>query len=260
MFALLGKVIVVIGGTTGLGLSAAKAFTNAGAKTFIVGRNQQSLDQALEQLKSADGIAADATHPKTAARSIGLAIHKFGGFNGLYHVAGGSGRKFGDGPAHELSDEGIDVTLNLNLKSLIYSNRAAIQQFIQQKSAGTILNMASVLGFSPAPKYFATHIYAAAKAGIIGFTKSTAAYYASQNIRINAIAPALVETPMAQRAAANEEILSYIRTKQPLDGGRIGRPEDLDSAALWFMSDESRFCTGQVLAIDGGWSLCEGQY
>jgi len=260
MFALSGKVIVVIGGTTGLGLSAAKAFTTAGAKTFIVGRNQQSLDQALEQLNSADGIAADATHPKTAAQAIGLAIHKFGAFNGLYHVAGGSGRKFGDGPAHEVSDEGIDVTLNLNLKSLIYSNRAAIQQFIQQKTGGSILNMTSVLGFSPAPKYFATHIYAAAKAGIIGFTKSAAAYYAPQSIRVNALAPALVETPMAQRAASNEEILSYIRTKQPLDGGRIGRPEDLDSAAAWFMSDDSRFCTGQVLAIDGGWSLCEGQY
>jgi len=260
MFALSSKVIVLIGGTTGIGFSTAGAFVKAGAKVFIVGRNQQSLDRALEQLQSADGIAADAAHPKTAAQAIELAIHKFGDFNGLYHVAGASGRKFGDGPAHELTDEGIDVTLNLNLKSLIYSNRAAIQQFIQQNSGGTILNMTSVLGFSPAPNYFATHVYATAKAGIIGFTKSAAAYYAAKNIRINSIAPALVETPMAQRAANDQEILSYIKSKQPLDGGRIGKPEDLDAAAVWFMSDESRFCTGQVLAIDGGWSVCEGQY
>lgn len=260
MFALSSKVIVVMGGTTGLGFSAARAFVNGGAKVFLVGRNQQSLDRAVEELPSTAGIAADAAHPKTAPQAIELAVHKFGGFNGLYHVAGGSGRKFGDGPAHELTDDGIDLTLNLNLKSLIYSNRAAIQRFIQQNSGGAILNMTSVLGFSPAPNYFATHVYAAAKAAIVGFTKSTAAYYAPKNIRINALAPALVETPMAQRAANNEEILSYIKTKQPLDGGRIGKPEDLDAAAVWFMSDESRFCTGQVLAIDGGWSVCEGQY
>jgi NAD(P)-dependent dehydrogenase (short-subunit alcohol dehydrogenase family) len=255
-----GKVIVLIGGTTGLGLSAAKAFVEAGAKVFLVGRSQQSLDLALGQLPSADGFAADATHPKTCLQAIELAIHKFGKFDGLYHVAGGSGRKLGDGPAHELTDEGIDYTLNLNLKSVIYSNRAAAQQFVRQKNGGVVLNMASVLGWSPAPKYFATHVYAAAKAGIIGFTKAAAAYYAAKNIRFNVIAPALVDTPMAQRAVKNDEILRYIRTKQPLDGGRPGLPEDSDAAAVWFMSDESRFVTGQVLGIDGGWSVCEGQY
>jgi NAD(P)-dependent dehydrogenase (short-subunit alcohol dehydrogenase family) len=260
MFALANKVIVIIGGTTGLGLSAGSAFAKAGAKVFVVGRNQQSLDAALQKLESAGGIAADATDPKTAAEAISLAIHQFGSFDGLYHVAGGSGRRFGDGPAHELTDAGIDVTLNLNLKSLIYSNRAAIQQFLKQGTGGSILNMTSVLGFSPAPNYFATHVYAAAKAAIIGFTKSTAAYYAPRNIRVNAIAPALVETPMSQRATTNEQILQYILTKQPLDNGRIGRPQDLDAVAGWFLSDESRFCTGQVLAIDGGWSVCEGQY
>ena len=87
--------------------------------------------------------------------------------------------------------------------------------------------MGSVLGFSPSPKYFSTHAYAAAKAAIIGFSRSIAAYYAKDNIRINVIAPALVETPMAQRAANDEAILSFIKSKQPLDGGRIGQPEDL---------------------------------
>jgi len=120
--------------------------------------------------------------------------------------------------------------------------------------------MASVLGFSPAPKFFATHVYATAKAGIIGFTRSAAAYYASHKIRLNAIAPGLVETPMAQRAVQNEEIMSYVRTKQPLDNGRAGTPADLDAAAVWFMSDQSSFCTGQGLAVDGGWSVSEGQF
>jgi NAD(P)-dependent dehydrogenase (short-subunit alcohol dehydrogenase family) len=120
--------------------------------------------------------------------------------------------------------------------------------------------MGSVLGYSPSPKFFVTHAYAAAKAAVIGFTKSIAAYYAKENIRINAIAPALVETPMSQRASSDEAIMAFIRTKQPLDGGRNGSPSDLDGAALYFMSDASRFTTGQILAVDGGWEVSEGQY
>ena len=116
-----------------------------------------------------------------------------------------------------------------------------------------------MLGYSPSPKFFVTHAYAAAKAAIIGFTKSIAAYYAADNIRINVIAPALVETPMAQRAANDEIILSFIKTKQPLDGGRIGKPEDLDGLAVYFMSDLSKFTTGQIVAVDGGWTISEGQ-
>src|SRR5439155_11188910 len=120
--------------------------------------------------------------------------------------------------------------------------------------------MGSVLGFSPSPKFFATHAYAATKSAVIGFTKTSAAYYASQQIRFNVLAPALVETPMAARAAGDETILKFIATKQPLDGGRIGRAEDLDAAVVFFLSDQSRFATGQVLAIDGGWCVAEGQY
>jgi NAD(P)-dependent dehydrogenase (short-subunit alcohol dehydrogenase family) len=117
-----------------------------------------------------------------------------------------------------------------------------------------------VLGWSPSPRHFASHAYAAAKAAVLGFTKSIAAYYAAKNIRCNVLAPALVETPMAQRAANDEQILRFIKTKQPLDGGRIGQPADLDAAAVYFMSDASRFTTGQVLAVDGGWCVSEGQF
>jgi NAD(P)-dependent dehydrogenase (short-subunit alcohol dehydrogenase family) len=135
-----------------------------------------------------------------------------------------------------------------------------VKAFNSLKRGGTILNMSSVLGFSPSPSYFVTHAYAASKAAIIGFSKSIAAYYAKDNIRINVIAPALVETPMAERAANDENILSYIKTKQPLEGGRIGEPEDLDGLAIYFMSDLSKFTTGQVVAVDGGWGVSEGQY
>ena len=138
------------------------------------------------------------------------------------------------------------------------SNRAAVRRFLEQDSGGSILNMGSVLGFSPSPHHFSTHAYAAAKAAIVGLTRSCAAYYAPQNIRFNVLAPALVETPMARRAAGDEEILRFIRTKQPLDGGRIGRCSDLDEAAVYFLGAGSGFTTGQVLAVDGGWCVTEG--
>ncbi len=117
------------------------------------------------------------------------------------------------------------------------------------------MNMSSVLGWSPEPAHFASHGYAATKAGIIGFSKSIASYYAPQNIRVNVIAPALVETPMSQRACGNEEIMGFIQRKQPLDGGRIGLPGDLDGAALFLLSRDAGFLTGQVLAVDGGWTV-----
>ncbi|MDQ3815704.1 MAG: SDR family oxidoreductase [Armatimonadota bacterium] len=255
------KSLVIIGGTTGLGLSAAQAFIAAGASVVVVGRNPDSAGAAADVLGSAARtLVGDASHPETAGRAIATALDAFGHFDGLYHVAGGSGRKMGDGPLHEITDAGWAATLELNLTSLLYSNRAAVQQLLRQGTGGSILNMASVLGFSPSPRYFATHAYAAAKAAIIGLTKSCAAYYAPDNIRFNVLAPAVVETPMAQRAAQDETILDFIKTKQPLDGGRIGQPSDVDAAAVYFMSDGSRFTTGQVLAVDGGWCLSEGQY
>ena len=254
------KNIVIIGGTTGIGLSAAKAFIAEGANILVVGRNPESVEEAKNFLgKNAEVLTADATHPETASNSILTCIEEFGSFDGLYHVAGGSGRKMGDGPLHELTLEGWNKTLELNLTSLMMSNKAAIQKLIELKKGGTILNMSSVLGFSPSPKYFSTHAYAAAKAAIIGFSTSIAAYYAKDNIRINVIAPALVETPMAQRAANDEDILSFIKTKQPLDGGRIGKPEDCDGIAVYMMSDQSKFTTGQVIAVDGGWTVSDGQ-
>jgi NAD(P)-dependent dehydrogenase (short-subunit alcohol dehydrogenase family) len=254
------KKIVVIGGTTGMGLAAAMAFVREGAQVVVVGRNPESCTAAENQLNG-NGLAmsGDAADPQTATKAIALCQQIFGGFDGLYHVAGGSGRRFGDGPLHEITLDGWNYTVNLNMTSLMLSNQAAVRAFRAQGSGGAILNMGSVLGSRPSPAYFATHAYAAMKSAVIGFTKSIAAYYASDNIRVNVLAPALVETPMAQRAAQDDTILAFTKTKQPLDGGRIGNPDDLDGAAVYFMSDYSAFTTGQVLTVDGGWSVSEGQ-
>lgn len=257
--SLKNKNIVIIGGTTGIGLSAAKAFVKNGAYVVMVGRDLEHVEAAKTSLGAhAEALSGDATEEATSLKAIEICLEKFGTLDGLYHVAGGSGRKMGDGPLHELTLEGWNKTLALNLTSLMLSNKAAVNQFMQQRSGGSILNMGSVLGFSPSPQHFSTHAYAAAKAAIIGFSKSAAAYYAKDNIRINVVAPGLVETPMARRAAGDETILAFIKKKQPLEGGRIGQPQDLDGIALYFMSDDSRFTTGQVVAVDGGWSVSEG--
>ena len=261
MTRLAGKTLVVIGGTTGLGLSAAQAFVGQGARVVVVGRSPQSVDAAAERLgKQGVALVGDATDSSTAPKAIATAKESFGTFDGLYHVAGGSGRGMGDGPLHELTDAGLTETMSLNFNSLVYSNRAAVQAFLRDRTPGSILNMSSVLGFSPSPRHFSTHAYAAAKAAIVGLSKSVAAYYAKDDIRVNVIAPALVETPMSARVSSDDEIRRFISTKQPLDGGRIGRPEDLDEAAIYFMSNGSKFATGQVLAVDGGWTVSEGQY
>lgn len=244
-----------------MGLSAAKAFIQEGAQVIVSGRNAESVTEAKKILgENAESISADATQPGTTAEAIRFCITRFGSFDGLYHVAGGSGRKMGDGPLHELTLEGWNKTMELNLTSIMLSNQAAVKEFIKLKKPGTILNMGSVLGFSPSPEYFATHAYAAAKSAIIGFSKSIAAYYAKDSIRVNVIAPSLVETPMAKRAANDETILSFMKTKQPLDGGRIGQPADLDGLAIYFMSELSKFTTGQTVAVDGGWCISEGQF
>lgn len=218
------------------------------------------LQQKKSWGKNADAISADATKEATAINAIKHCIQQFGSFDGLYHVAGGSGRRFGDGPLHALTLEGWNKTMELNLTSLMLSNQAAIKQFLQEGKGGTILNMGSVLGYSPSPVYFSTHAYAAAKAAILGFSKSIASYYAKDNIRVNVVAPALVETAMAKRAATDDAIQAFIKTKQPLDGGRIGKSQDLDGLAVYFMSDLSKFTTGQAIAVDGGWTVSEGQF
>jgi NAD(P)-dependent dehydrogenase (short-subunit alcohol dehydrogenase family) len=257
--ALADRVVLVVGGTTGLGLAGARACVAAGARVVVVGRNPESCKAAVAAL--GHGVLAlpgDAALPDTAEAAVELAVREFGKLDALYHVAGGSGRKLGDGPLHEIPPEGWEATLRQNLTSVYASNRAALRRFLEQKTGGSILNMSSVLAFSPSPEHFATHAYAAAKAAVIGLTLAAAAYYAPWGIRVNAVAPALVETPMAARAAADAAVQRFAAAKQPLQGG-MGKPGDLDAAVVYFLSDQSRCVTGQVLAVDGGWSVSEGR-
>lgn len=246
-----------MGGTTGMGWAAAKKCIDEGAKVVCVGKPQATDEASIENCII---LNADAREVSTMKSAIEACVNNYGSFDGLLHVAGGSGRSFGDGPLHEMSLEGWNKTIELNVTTIMLSNQAAIAHFLEQKKGGAIVNLSSVLATHPAPTYFSTHAYAAAKAAIIGLSTTTAAYYAKNNIRVNVISPGLVETPMSVRAAQNENIMNYIKTKQPLDGGRIGHANDVTSMAALLLSDHASFITGQNIAVDGGWSVSEGQH
>ncbi|MBI1390902.1 MAG: SDR family oxidoreductase [bacterium] len=257
--SLRNKTILIMGGTSGLGLSGARACQRAGARIAAVGRDDEHLEAARAALgEEALVMAGDAMDPETAERAVEAAVERFGDLHGLYHVAGGSGRRMGDGPLHEMTAEGWRYTLDLNASSLAYSNRAAVKRFLHQQNGGSVVNVTSPLAYSPSPRFFSTHAYAAAKAAVIGLTRSAAAYYATHNIRFNALAPGLTETPMSQRAFGDEEITSFSASRQPLQGGRLGRSSDLDGIVVYLLSDASAYVTGQVIAADGGWSVCDG--
>lgn len=249
-----GKSIAIIGGTSGIGFAIAKAICADGGRVAVLGRDDEHFEPARSSLVGIV-ISGAATSPEAAEALLAGAWESWGGLHGLVHVAGGSGRAFGDGPLHELTDDGLQRTMELNFHSMVWSNRAAVRIWLQHGTGGSIVNIGSVLASSPSPQHFPTIAYASAKAAVEGFTRSLAGCYAPQGIRANVIAPGLVETPMSQRAAGNAAIMEFVRTKQPLDGGRIGQPDDVTGAALYFLSDASRFCTGQVLAVDGGWSV-----
>jgi NAD(P)-dependent dehydrogenase (short-subunit alcohol dehydrogenase family) len=252
------KRALIVGGTTGLGLAAARRFLEEGARLTIAGRSAEKGDAALLQLSPLGAVSFQACDASDAA-SVERLFAATGDIDILYHVAGISGRRYGDGPLHECTDAGWDATVAANQRSVFLTNRAAVRQWLAANRPGVILNMASVLAFSPSPHFFDTYAYTATKGGIIAMSKEAAARYAANRIRINLIAPSLIDTPMAARACGDDAIRDFLRTKQPLSQGP-GRPEDCADAAVFLCSDEARFVTGIVLPVDGGWCVSEGQW
>ncbi len=259
---------LIVGGTSGIGLATARRFLQEGARVVIAGRDAESGQNALARLNTPDRLwylPTDVAEPESVERLFEQARQQFGGrLDILYHVAGISGRRFGDGALHECSDDGWNTVMDTNARGTFLTNRAAVRLMMKQPMddfglRGTILNMGSVLGSSPAPRFFGTLAYAASKGAIHAMTLSAAARYAPDRIRFNLIAPALIATPMAVRAAGDSEILAYLSTKQPMAGGP-GTAADCAEAALFLCEPASRFVTGTVLSVDGGWCVSEGQY
>jgi NAD(P)-dependent dehydrogenase (short-subunit alcohol dehydrogenase family) len=250
----------LITGSTGIAAATARLAASEGAAVFIAG-NDESSCRALAEEISASGIChyqlADIKRAAAVAAAVEQCVARHQRIDALFNVVGISGRRFGDGPVHECTEEGWDVMMETNLKSLFLMCREVVRVMLKQTpdaygARGAILNMASVLAISPEPKFFATHAYATSKSAIIGLTEAMAAYYAPHKIRVNALAPALVRTPMSQRAQHDQTILDFIQTKQPLSQDLI-EADDVARAAIFLLSDEARYITGEVLTVDAGW-------
>jgi meso-butanediol dehydrogenase / (S,S)-butanediol dehydrogenase / diacetyl reductase len=163
---------------------------------------------------------------------------------------GMSGRSLGDGPVETCTEEAWDAVLEANLRSVfLYSKRAL--PLLRAGGGGAIVTVSSVLGLVGGDEDFATHAYAAAKAGVIGLTRAMAATYAKEGIRCNVVCPGLIVTPMSRRVQDDRRIVARLAELQPLTG-TFGKPEDVAAAALYLAT--APFVTGAVLTVDGGWT------
>ncbi len=255
--------VCVVTGSTGIAAASARRLASEGAAVFVVSQTGPHAQALAEELIAGGGraawAAADLADAGKAASVVAAAVAHFGRIDGLFAVAGGSGRRYGDGPIHELTPEGWDRTLEINLRSQAMTCRAVVRQMLAQPpndsgTRGSILLMGSVTATDPSPEMFATHAYAAAKGATIALMTAMAATYVGQGIRVNVVAPGLTATPMATRAAGDARIRAYAARKQPL-AGELMDPDEVAHAAVYFLSDESRAVTGQLLKVDGGWSV-----
>jgi NAD(P)-dependent dehydrogenase (short-subunit alcohol dehydrogenase family) len=254
--------VCVVTGSTGIGAASARRFADEGASVFVVSRRAEHARELAEALSGGGAVgwaAADLAEDGAAAAAIAAAVERFGRIDGLFAVAGASGRRWGDARIHELTPAGWDRTLELNLRSQALTCAAVVRQMLGQDpngsgTRGSILLLGSVTATDPAPEHFATHAYAAAKGATIALMRTMAATYLGDRIRVNAVAPSLTATPMATRAARDPSIREYAARRQPL-AGELMDPIEVAHAAVYFLADESRAVTGQLLKVDGGWSI-----
>lgn len=253
MTRLSGRVVLVTG-STGIAAAAATRAAAEGASVFVVSRTADHARALADRLDDAAWAAADLTDEAQVDAAVEAALARFGRIDGLFAVAGGSGRRYGDGPIHELTAEGWDRTIELNLRSQALVARAVTRAMLARPGGGSIVLVSSVLASRPVPELFATHAYAAAKGAIISLATTMAAAYARDRIRVNVVAPGLTSTPMSTRAAGDPATVAFARGKQPLVAGFLDA-DDIAHAAIYLLSDEARAVTGQVLTVDGGWSV-----
>lgn len=239
-----GKVAIITGAARGIGKATAEKFLKEGASVVICDINKEQVDTAVNELKAISenviGVKVDVTNRAEVDEMVRLTVEKFGKVDCLVNNAGITA----DNTLLKMTEAEWDRVIDINLKGVFNCGQAVAKVMVDQGS-GVILNATSVVGLYG--NYGQTN-YAATKWGVIGMTKTWAKELGKKGIRVNAVAPGFILTPMTEKMP--EKVLEMMKDKAPLK--RLGMPEDIANAYAFLASDEASFITGAVLSVDGG--------
>lgn len=244
-----GKVAIVTGASSGIGRASALAFAAAGASVVAADVDVAGGEETVQLIDAAGGTAvfqgADVSRVEEVDALVQRAVSEYGGLDVAFNNAGIEGTM---APITECTLETWDRTIAVNLSGVFYAMRAEIPAMLD-RGAGAIVNCASIAGLVGFP---ALPAYVASKHGVVGMTKSAALECATQGIRVNALCPGVIDTPMVERVTTDPEVKHAFENAEPVH--RFGRPEEMADVALWLCSERSSFVTGQAIAADGGWT------
>ena len=245
-----GKVALVTGASSGIGRATALAFARQGAKVVVAARRLEQCEETVSLIREAGGEAmswrCDVAKSADVQALVEATIAAFGRLDYLFNNARIEGTTFT--PVAEYTEDAWAQVIAVNLSGVFLCTKYAIPHLVKTK--GAIVNMASIAGLSGGRMGAA---YYASKHGVVGLTKSTAIEYADQGVRVNAVAPAVIETPMIERAelVGNEAFEQRMLSLHPL--GRFGVPDEVADTVVWLCSEQASFITGHTLPVDGGY-------
>jgi NAD(P)-dependent dehydrogenase (short-subunit alcohol dehydrogenase family) len=242
-----GKVALVTGGGRGIGKAIARRLAEAGATVVIASRKMENLEKTALEFAALSGKTVPMTchvgRKEDCERLVSDIHARLGAVDILVN---NSATNIGQGPALQVSDEAFLKTLETNVLSCLRLIRLTVPKMIE-RGAGSVINVASIAGLRPQPGGLN---YSASKAALIMMTRTWAIEFGPHNVRVNAIAPGLIQTDFSEYFWKNEEHVSKLKETQPIP--RVGLPEEIGGIALYLASDESSFVTGQVFVVDGG--------